>query len=155
MNDSQKIKQYIKDKDNSVEKFTAEMTFIVNAMHSKNVKDNDLIEIRDGYMTAKTMNSECIIMQAGPYFWRYREVINSGNLNKLLDSDFKEEITEIQGVLPESSSFDKVQIIMGKIKRIWHLFMPNEQEIIKKKFKLMVAHYATYLGSCKKIRELQ
>lgn len=151
---SEKIKQFIKIIDKSVTDFTSEMTFIVNAMHNKNKQDDDLTEIRDGYMTARRENPDCIIIHVGPYFWKYRETINSGDLNPLLDSDFKDEREEIQGTLPENSKFDKVSVIMGKIKRTWHLFTPLEQETLKKKFKLMVSHYATFVGACKKMKEL-
>jgi len=155
MDSKHKLKQALNTKDISVTEFTKEMTFVVNSMHARNKKDEDITEIRDGYMIAKKENPECIIMQAGPYFWKYRETIKEGNANALLKNDFKDEITEVQGTLPDYSGFDKVQPVMNKIKRTWNLLTPIEQDIMKKKFNKMVAHYATYVGACKHIRELQ
>jgi hypothetical protein len=148
---SQKLRHLTDTKEKSVVDFTSEMTFIVNAMFNKNKKDDDIIGIRDGYLIAKRENPECIIVQVGPYFWKYRDTISSGNLNPLLNSDFRDDISA-QGYMPEVSSYDQIQAVMSKVKRTWHLFTPVEQETMKKKFKFMVSCYATYLGACKQIQ---
>jgi|GEM_PF-6862443 len=152
---SQQIKECLENKDKATIGFNKEMTYIVTSMANKNRKDETINEIKDKYMTAKTENPDCIIIYAGPYFWKYREKIKLGDLNPLLDSDFREEITEIQDTLPDYSNMDRIQTIMNTVKRSWHLLAPLEQETLKKKFKLMVAHYATYVGAEKKMKELK
>ena len=147
-------KDTIKIMDKAISDFVNEMTFVVNAMFEKNKKDNDIIEIRDGYMVAKRENPDCILKLVGPYFWKYRADITSGKMNDLLKNDYKDDIMEAQGSLVDTSNFDKIQSIMSKIKRTWHLFTIHEQEILKGKFIKMVSIYATYVGGCKYLEKL-
>jgi len=134
-------KQMIQIKDRSILEFTLDMTFIVNIIYNKNKKDTDIEEIRDGYLLAKNENPECIIINAGPYLWKYREQVSLDNFNELLNNDFSTETS--------NSNSNKVQAILNKIKKTWHLFKPLEQDSIKKRLKTMLTYYATYLKSCK------
>jgi hypothetical protein len=146
------IKEYNAQKDKASKDFLTKMTFIVNAMYNKNKNDGHLIEVRDGYMTAKNENPDCIVMLAGPQFWTYRQTINSGILDSLLDSDFKDDIAKIEGA---EKYLEKIQIVMKKVKDTWLTFNADEQKVFKEKFKGMVGDYASYLKACKLLKPLE
>ena|SRR5271170_5611732 len=152
MNSKTQLKQALKQKDDSIDGFISDITFVVNATHEKNRKDNDIISIRDGFLVARRENPEVVMLQIAPYLWKYRQDIINKNFNKLLNNDYEEEISEITGSLPEYSNFDKVTSIMQKIKRSWHLFSSAEQNIIQTKFIKLISHYATYIGACKALQ---
>lgn len=148
------IKECNKVKEDCVKGFNDVMTFIINALHSVNKSDDDIITIRDSYLTAKTESPDCIILQAGPYVWKYREEISSENINSLLKNEYNNEITTVQQTLPDASKMDQIQILLAKVKRSWHLITPMEQTTLKKKFKDLLKQYATYSMVDKKLESL-
>ena len=151
---SAQIKSLNTDKDISIKECINELVFIINSMCNKNKKDGDIQEIRDGFMVAKGENPVAIIMNAGPYFWKYRTHIERGDVNSLLNMEYKEEISEVQESLADNSKFEKISVVMQKVKRTWHLLTPTEQETMKKKFKLILIKYTGYLVACKKLKDL-
>lgn len=146
--------QLIQDKSTTTAKFVNVMTAIINAVHGKSKRDNDFNTVRDGFMAVKNIDPECVIMVAGPYVWKYREFIMSGNLKPLLEKDFKSEIDDEQdGIKKSGLSLDQIYILVEKIKKIWTDFTLAEQGVLKLKFQELVKQYATFVAICKKLTQ--
>lgn len=137
----------ISEKERTATDFANVMTTIINAIYEINKKDNYILEVKDRYAIVRRENPFIIITIVGPYLWKYRENIKTGNLDVLLNNDFRDDVFEARGLIPDC--FDKIEDIINSFKRSWILFNTNEKEILKKKLQKMLAYYSGYLSVCK------
>lgn len=136
----------LKVKDDAVKKFNNELTYILNAVIIKS-KDELLIEIRDKYSIARRETPESILQSAGPYIWAYRKEIENSEIESFLDNSFEKEINELKN--KKSNETDRFIPLIDKLKKLWKTFEKQEQDVIFKKFQLMLSIYASYLAACK------
>lgn len=157
--DSNRIKQrklYLDQQEEVKKKFSDELGFMINCLWSRNKKDADILQIKDQYSVIRKENTTVIIEGAGPYIWKYREQISKSNVNFFLASDFKDELAVASASqIPEMTSFEDLPAILTKIKRTWHLFSPEEQEILKNKSKSLLSAYAGYISAGKELEKLK
>lgn len=144
-------KKLQQDRDNFIIQFVDDVNMIINCFWQINKKEETIIKAKELFSILRKENPEFIVSNSGPYIWKYRKEISSGDVNTLLNNDFKEEIIEIRGNLPDCIDTDLESFIFT-IKKTWRLFKPMEQEIIKKKLKNILSIYSGYVAACKQLK---
>lgn len=155
-NNTLKVKRQLREtRDQAIRDFTNGLSFLASAALSKNKRDDDFQRRFDEFSLAKRDAPEGVLKIAGPPLWDFREDIKAGNVDRFLKSDFKDEIVKYaDGRIPNSDLIEEDQELINKIKRSWHLFTPAEQGEMVKRVQGLVANYAQYLASSKKLREM-
>jgi hypothetical protein len=151
MANSKESKILIDLKEKAVKGFISELSFLVNAVYAKNTNDQDFIFLKDAFTVAKNENPEVVTISSGPYIWKYREQIEKGNVDFIINNDYSSEIEAIKTEI--DNSYDQVTKLLSKIKSSWSSFSSVEQGLIVTKVKNLVVHYATYLGAVKKLKQ--
>lgn len=137
----------LQEKEKAITEFANIASTIINAIYELNRKDIYILEIKDKYAIIRREQPQIIIKIVGPYLWKYRENIKTGNLDILLKNDFNDEKIEAQELIHDS--IDKINNIIESFKNSWLLFSPFERDIIKKKLQKLLAYYSGYLIACK------
>lgn len=135
--------------------FCANLRFLMNNLCSKNPKDDDLIDLKRRLNLATTSNPRTIIEIAGPYFFKYRKSIASGNMDKFVDGDYMDDVREAAQKNDIKGDVESVSDIIVKIKSTWKLFKPAEKQVTTTKIVEMLSFYAQYLMSQKKLKALK
>jgi hypothetical protein len=142
--------ELLNNKDKSMKSFLSDISFIIEAVYSKNKTDSDMLEIRDKFAVARRENPSGLVEIAGPYIWKYREQIKNEQVNFFLDRDFFEDIKEAKQTkgeeIVEMTEFEDVPVIMDKVKKTWVMFQKPEQQTLIKKVQSMLQHYCRYIS---------
>ena len=150
---SKDFKTYSDLKDKAVKDFITELGFLVHALYTKNTNDDNFIFIKDGFNVAKNENPEVVVMVSGPYVWKYRTQLENGDVQTMLNNDYKDEVEGAKEYLEGHGKFDQIKEILKKIKETWPTFSKIEQETVAKKMQKLVVHYASFLGASKKLNK--
>jgi hypothetical protein len=152
-------RELLQNKDTSVRDFIANLTFIIEAVYSKNKRDPEMIGLRDKYSVARKESPEKIIEITGPKIWKYRKPISEGKVSFFLDNDFSEDIEEMQDSQspqePNSEKNRDLVELLDRARKVWEIFSPTEQTVIVKKVQGLLQYYSCYLSADKKLRELE
>jgi hypothetical protein len=155
MASSKDYKTLLDLKEKATKEFISELSFVINALYSKNTNDNDFIFIKDGFAVAKNENPTVVLMVSGPYLWKYREQIENSNITFILQNDYETEIEEAKEKLQSTDKYNQIKDILKKIKSTWHLFSEPEQSMIIKKMQKLIISYATFVGAEKKMSAIK
>jgi hypothetical protein len=142
-------------RDTSMSKFNADLTSIVNAVYSKNKKDDEIISIKDKLSIARKENPVGLIEIAGPHIWKYREQIERENISFFIRNNFENDIIEASKEIAEITEFEKTSVLLDKAKSVWHMLLKEEQIHMIKLIKSLLQHYSTYLSASKKLKEIE
>lgn len=142
-------------RDKAVSNFANNMSKIIQAVKEKQKQNIDIIKIQDMFSVARRETPEMIVQMAGPYIWKYREQISTGNVDFFLANNFEEDIIEANGKkeIAEISEFENTALLMQCAKRTWHMFIPAEKQNIIKLIKSLLQEYAKYISACKRLSE--
>jgi hypothetical protein len=142
-------------KDACMKKFIHELTQLASAAMTKNKNDADFSRRFDEYNIAKRDAPDAVLRIAGPPIWDYREDIAKGNVDKFLKADYIDDIQKYADKIPDADFIESERVLIEKIKRTWHLFVPAEQQIMLKRVQTLVSLYAKYIKINRELDKLQ
>jgi hypothetical protein len=147
-------KDVLNMKESKMASFISNLNSVVDAVYQKNKKDNDMQAIKDKFDVVRKENPIGLVEMAGPYIWKYREKIKNENTSFFLNNSFEEDIQKARedSQLAEITEYEDVPVLLNKIKRTWHSFMPAEQQILIKKIQALLADYVGYISSCRALK---
>jgi hypothetical protein len=152
---NQTRKNILDMKDKAQTGFVMELNAIIDAVCQKNSKDIDIVGVRDKFNIIRRENPTMLLEMAGPHVWEYRVQIKDENIGFFLNNSFEKDIekAQSQSAVAEITDFEDIPVIMNKIKSTWHRFMSAEQQIIIKRMKALIAHYATYVSATRELNK--
>ena len=138
--------------------FNSNLQKLISLACKKN-SDNDKIQsIKEIFTGINATEPSLIIVNAGPYIWKYKEELARRDEKFFVENTFENDVAEFYGdeVPEEQNTFteDDVSQVMRGLKRTWHLLTKSEKNIVWQYGTGILRAYAQYLGCEKKLRQV-
>ena len=152
-----KKKELRAQRDKAVKEFCRTMLLMAKAMHTKNKQDYDLSELYEQLKIGVKDVPLDLMEVAGEHISNNREDIAKGNVKEFMKRDYTKEIKEglERENIRDTSEFEKVQMLITKIKRTWRYFNAVEQGDMTKKLQNMLKQYATWVHTKRELKKLE
>jgi hypothetical protein len=137
-----------KSAQDSINNFNKSLSFLVNAIFSKNKKDNDILRLKDQLSVAQKVSSMTVIEKVGPYIYDHADIIQNKRVSALLNKDFSGEMQTAYtkaGMVLDGDQKDQGMNLISICKKTWHTFSPQEQGVIWNHLQTLLKSYCGYL----------
>ena len=122
----------------------------------KNRSDDNVQIVRDTLRAAQAADATTVLIQTGPFVWKFREQISKRDEKFFINNTFQSEIQEGKKLIPKQDfNDDEITSLMQSLKRTYHLMTLPEREVIWRHVIDMLKAYAQYLGCDKKLLDLE
>jgi hypothetical protein len=125
-----------------VSDFNKKIISLIGILKQKNPSDSSIDLLKNRIITAKNINSECIISLSGPVLFKYREIIDN------LKVDIVEQLGGISEVHMADGTTEEqfVKEIIGKACETYSKFKPVEKQSINGSIRFLLDRYLEYLA---------
>lgn len=136
--------------------FNSNLNQLTTIAVNKNPKEDSIAKIREILRAAQAADGTIIIVQAGPYVWKYRDQISKHDEKFFIDNNFEEDIAEASKKI-KNHDFSESEIagIMQGLKQTYKFLTEPEKNVVWKHVTDLLRAYATYLGCEKKIMQIE
>jgi hypothetical protein len=126
----------------------------------KNPTSDNLAKIRDALRAVQVGDDTMVIIQSGPFIWKYREQIAKKDDQFFLDNTFKDDIEEAKkksSDLGKNKDFSDGEIatVMSGLKDTYTKLSGPERETVWRHVMDLLRSYAQYLGAERKLQEIE
>jgi hypothetical protein len=120
--------------------------------------DDNISKIRDTLRAILAVDETIVIIQSGPYIWKYREQIAKKEEQFFLNNTFDDDISNMKKQINTSGkdfSNNEIATIMTNVKSIYGGLSGPEQETIWTHVINLLRAYAQYIGAERKLKEIE
>lgn len=146
----------IKVQESSRVSFNKAILQLINIACNKNPKEEKLLKLKEIFAAIQAIDPLIVIINAGPYIWKYREPIAKRESDFFIKNTFTEDVSEYYKEPLEHQDFsaDDVSNIMKSLKSIWQTLSVPEQTVIWTHAGGLLTSYAQYVSCEKQIRDI-
>ena len=153
-------RDYRSSMDSAMKLYNSSLNQLTSATCHKSPNNDELAKIRDSLRAVLVGDDTMVIIQSGPFIWKYREQISKKEESFFLENTFNDDIEiakEKLGNLDKSKDFSDLEIatIMDSIKSIYTNMSSPEKETIWRFVMDLLRAYAQYVGAERKLNQVE
>lgn len=151
------LKKQLRDSMEGAQKlYNSNLMALMKIAKSKCPEDDNVAKIQETLSSVLALDKTLVIIESGPYIWKYRESISKRDVKFFLDNDFKSDVdTVLHGKKKQEFSGDEISQLMKSLKSTFKSMTKPEQEVVWTHTSNLLTAYAQYLGAEKKLKAVE
>lgn len=149
-------REYRISMESACKMYNAGLNQLTSIACHKAPNDDNVAKIRETLRAVLVADDTIVIIQSGPYIWKYREQIAKKDEHFFLLSTFNDDINNvISSNKAQNFTNNDIATVMTSIKSTYSSMTKPEQETIWTHVMNLLRSYAQYIGAERKLKEVE